>query len=644
MQLVTGHGRVVDLGLALAKGGEGAVYEISGAQSLVAKIYHHPTDTQKQRKLAFMCGASTKQLKQLTAWPQHTLHRHAGGPMVGFVMPRLSSCDPVHSIYSPAERKQKFPRRGWDFLLYVARNTAAAFDAVHQAGHVIGDVNQNNVMVMGDSRVVLIDTDSFQVTSPQEVHICGVGVPHFTPPELQGAGDFKSIHRTAQHDLFGLALLIFHLLCGGRHPFSGKPCVAGAGNSLEEDIRHLRYAYSGEGAVRGMLPPPLSIPIKTLPLQIQGMFRYAFTEPGTKGQRPSASQWVTALDSLRGSLRRCTQSGVHIHSGHLELCPWCELEENGLVLFLPDYTVAQAPGTVFNIAKVWAAIEAVRFPAGPSATTALNHTCVPRPLPVAAKVDRRKQYRIAVWAGAVVGLFLFPSYWFLVCVALGVGLMVAHSAVNEEMTKEREQRQATLKLCQKSLDNLMQQGGMIVSVGNIKMKKRDLEKARDNWIAMQAEEKSQLEGLVRNVEQRQRRLFLERFLIEKAPIQGVGNAKKATLRSFGIETAADVDLQSVMAVSGFGPVLTQATLDWRDRCEKLFTFDPSQTVTQADRQAVLNRFAGRRSFIESVLLKGASELRAIEGKAVADVQDYERQLRTAALALAQAKADMSVCS
>ena len=66
-------------------------------------------------------------------------------------------------IYSPAHRRQSYPHCAWDFLLYVARNIASSFATVHEHGHVVGDVNQNSFMVGRDSKVVLIDSDSFQI-------------------------------------------------------------------------------------------------------------------------------------------------------------------------------------------------------------------------------------------------------------------------------------------------------------------------------------------------------------------------------------------------------------------------------------------------------------------------------------------------
>ena len=253
------------LGRELGKGGEGSVYEVKTVSDQVAKLYHKTPDQKKQAKLSFMASSVDAQLLKYVAWPQETLHSKQGGPVVGFLMPKVAGKDPIHMVYSPAHRRQNFPKVAWDFLLYVARNVAASFETVHAHGHIIGDVNQNSFMVGRDSKVALIDSDSFQINARGTLHLCGVGVSHFTPPELQSLSTFDGFNRTTNHDNFGLALLIFHLLFGGRHPFSGVPLRRGVGDALETDIKKFRYAYARDNQSRGISPPPRSIAVSMLP-------------------------------------------------------------------------------------------------------------------------------------------------------------------------------------------------------------------------------------------------------------------------------------------------------------------------------------------------------------------------------------------
>jgi len=301
--LFTSKGAAVEMGRELGRGGEGSVFEVPSLGSQVAKLYHKQPDVKKQAKLSFMAATVGKQMISYLAWRQETLHATRGGAVVGFLMPKVAGKEPIHMVYSPAHRRHDHPKAAWDFLLFVARNIAACFETVHKHGHVIGDVNQNGVMVGKDSKVILIDSDSFQVNARGTMHLCEVGVSHFTPPELQSLPSFDGFTRTTNHDNFGLALLIFHVLFGGRHPYSGVPLKKGIGDALETDIKFFRYAYARDSQSRGIGPPPRSIPLSMVPDAVEAMFHAAFTERGAQGHRPTAQQWVAALDSVRGHLK-----------------------------------------------------------------------------------------------------------------------------------------------------------------------------------------------------------------------------------------------------------------------------------------------------------------------------------------------------
>ena len=278
----TSKGTPVEIGHELGRGGEGSVFEVPALESQVAKLYHEhkQPDAKKQAKLSFMASTADQQLLSYVAWPQETLHPSRGGPIAGFLMAKVAAKAPIHMVYSPAHRRQDHPKAAWDFLLFVARNVTKSFETLHTHGHVIGDVNQDSFLVGKDSKVILIDSDSFQVNARGTLHLCEVGVPHFTPPELQSLSSFDGFTRTTNHDNFGLALLIFHVLFGGRHPYSGVPLKNGVGEALETDIKDFRYAYARDSQSRGIGPPPRSIPLSMVPDAMEAMFHAAFTERG----------------------------------------------------------------------------------------------------------------------------------------------------------------------------------------------------------------------------------------------------------------------------------------------------------------------------------------------------------------------------
>jgi DNA-binding helix-hairpin-helix protein with protein kinase domain len=181
-------------------------------------------------------------LLKIAAWPTATLSTGNGTVIDGILMPKIAGYREIHHLYSVAQRRKEFPEVDWGFLLHTARNCAIAFEAVHSHGHVVGDVNQKNVMVSKKGIVAFVDCDSFQVAEGLRIFRCRVGVPEYTPPELHGK-KFETLDRAANHDLFGLAVLIFHLLMMGRHPFAGVP-VAQADIPIEKAIQDGCYAYT----------------------------------------------------------------------------------------------------------------------------------------------------------------------------------------------------------------------------------------------------------------------------------------------------------------------------------------------------------------------------------------------------------------
>ena len=287
-QFTDAQGNPVRLGKRLGQGGEGAVYEVVDDVDTVAKIYTRQISPDHAAKLNAMVGMLNDELLRIAAWPKATLYsRPKPREVCGILIPRVHSSFEVHELYSPAQRKVRFPQADWRFLILTALNCAIVFDKLHCQNIVVGDVNQGNVFVNDRAVVRLIDCDSFQISSQGRIHPCRVGVPEFTPPELQGNANFGQTTRTTNHDCFGLAVLIFHLLFMGRHPFSGR--FTGSGEMpIDRAIRENRFAYSATALRMQIQPPPNTLTLQQISPQSALLFEKAFS----KGkQRPSADEW-----------------------------------------------------------------------------------------------------------------------------------------------------------------------------------------------------------------------------------------------------------------------------------------------------------------------------------------------------------------
>ena len=215
----------------LGAGGEAAVYALADDPDLVAKVYHRPQPgrAEKLRVMLSNPPENPQESGRTIAWPVDLLVQ-GGRPALlrGFLMPRVSGMKPVHLYYRPSDRRRNDPSFSYKYLHRTARNIAAAVEAVHAQGYVVGDVNQANILAAGSALVTLVDVDSFQVprANAPGVFRCTVGRPEFTPPELFGT-QLDSIDRAPHHDTFGLAVLVFLSLFEGVHPFSGVYQAAG---------------------------------------------------------------------------------------------------------------------------------------------------------------------------------------------------------------------------------------------------------------------------------------------------------------------------------------------------------------------------------------------------------------------------------
>lgn len=351
-------GAAVTIGREVGHGGEASVHEIHARTDWLAKVYHKPIDAEKAAKLRAMVAIPDAAVSQIAAWPTRTLHPHSNGPVVGLLMPRVDGHTEIHHLYSPTQQAVRFPGCTWRFLVHVAMNCAAAVDTVHQRGHVIGDVNQSGFMVSQQGTVKLIDCDSFQIRHNGSVFRCHVGVPEYTAPELMGH-NFSAVDRTTQHDNFALAVLVFHILFMGRHPFAGR--FLGPGDMpIEKAIHDGRFAFSSHAASLQMQPPPFSLSLTSLPANVALMFERAFRGPASG--RPSASEWYRTLGQLRSNVTTCPTDSAHQFPSGQRSCPWCAIESSGGPVFFTAVTAIDQFDYGFDLATEWAKIVAIQPP------------------------------------------------------------------------------------------------------------------------------------------------------------------------------------------------------------------------------------------------------------------------------------------
>jgi DNA-binding helix-hairpin-helix protein with protein kinase domain len=165
---------------------------------------------------------------------------------------------------------------------------------------------------------------------------------------------------SAQHDAFGLSILIFYLLFLGRHPFMGMyDPKSDEMVSLDQAIGQYAFPYAFD-----LCSPetklPLFVPrLADYPSSVTELFKQAFTRDAITKGRPSATQWVGALTSLSSALRQCQGNPNHHFYNVLKECPWCRMEGVlGTPIFGIKITVFHDQG--FNLITIWAEVESIR--------------------------------------------------------------------------------------------------------------------------------------------------------------------------------------------------------------------------------------------------------------------------------------------
>ncbi|HEX6842695.1 MAG TPA: hypothetical protein VF113_14265 [Stellaceae bacterium] len=660
--LFDASGRQLNLGAELGRGGEGSVFALADRSDLVAKLYHHPPGAEKAAKIVAMAKLGSERLLKLAAWPTSAIHSGArGGPVVGFLMPRIQGHKPAFNLYSPKLRLQEFPSAGWAFLIHAAANAARAFAVIHDSGHVIGDVNHGNLVVAPDATVKLIDCDSFQVSAGKQRWFCDVGVSTHQPPEFQSLTSYKGVARTPNHDNFGLAVIVFQLLFMARHPFSGR--YLGTGDMpIERAIREYRFAYGANAHKLQMKPPPGSLGLDRVTRGMAKLFERAFAPEGAReGSRPKPEEWIAALSELARGLRKCAANPAHEYLAAAGKCPWCEIEAVGGFVLFPVVFLAN-PGALpssIDIAALWQEMRAVPDPGAapslpPPAALRSNKAKPAAPAVRPRRLDRLR--RRSALALIVTTLVIVPAaklvgplarvsdavFW-PVAVALLIVLCRIAVPPPKKPPSKAELEQASRKARERW--SAIEQRWKVEAGNEAFVQRRlALDKLKADYDRLPHERLRRLQDLETNRDGAQLLAFLDRCPLDGVPIKGLGDAKIAVLQSYGIATAADIVDHKVLAVPGIGPVNLKRLKAWRQKQEARFKFDPKRGVSATDKATIEQRLLMERTRLERLLTEGVAELAAFSKEIRARRQALGQEARSAAEALLAADAALSAKS
>ena len=608
------EGRSIHVGKEIGRGGEGSIFEVQGIDSLVAKVYHkRPLSDEQIAKLEAMVGCWSNNLGSIAAWPKSMLCDSREKKPCGFLMPKVVGARQLHELYGTTNRRVHFPDAQWHYLLLAARNIAAAFDRLHQSGIIVGDVNQGNVLVDDQMRVHLIDCDSFQITIGGKTFHCPVGTPHFTPPELQSK-KLKEIPRTINHDGFGLAVLAFHLLFVGRHPFAGR--YRGAGDlTIEKAIAERRFAFSMNRSETLVDPPPATLWLTDLPNALAGLFELAFREDNSNGSgRPQAQQWVEQLDGLIKQRTTCTIESAHIYFSSLQVCPWCRIEDEGGPAFFGAFgTSSISLEQIESLDAKLRQLGPFTFPDLTSRRLELPQILQQKKLEKAPELTRLDVAAALLAVSCCLCLLGIVAGQALIA---GAAFSIASGAflIFSKPGRERRKEVANFQEKMTQIQNRFLQRTRTIVAGFLKRKSEfvnEIAKFNKEFETYEAKG-NQLQEVLRLHRMTNKDEFLRKFLIRDhfQQVPGMTSSLVSMLESFGVESAHHVDELTLTGVPVITPAIELELLQWRSQLEQKFVFKPEHGVTAQDLKAneelATQRFKmmqARRVLVTSTRLK-----------------------------------------
>lgn len=308
----------ITLGELINRGGaSGKIFKVSGRDDLVAKIFHNTDKSQSYRqKLEAMLlnkpsfppvesdGVEYIQI----AWPEALLEDEQGF-CVGYLMPLINMQEAVsldHLMQKAVRKKLGLPEK-YAYRIFAAYNVASMVSSLHKCGHYIVDLKPSNVSVYKSNMLVaMVDCDGFSIKGEKARYPAEFVSEEYIYPE----GMSESCQDMGEEqDKFSLAVMIFRLLNGGIHPFSGVPRKNDEEMlTIQNRIEGYHYAY-GLWPDKYQAPHPYSLheyfDKKTLE-----MFERAFTK---NGKRPSANEWQEHLWQLMHNLRQCKNNPNHVY-------------------------------------------------------------------------------------------------------------------------------------------------------------------------------------------------------------------------------------------------------------------------------------------------------------------------------------------
>ena len=421
------------------------------------------------------------------------------------------------------------------------------------------------------------------------------------------------MERTANHDNFGLAILIFQLLFLGRHPYAGV--YSGREDMpIEKAIVEYRFAYGRNAPLKAIAPPPNSVGFTVVPSEVAGLFEKAFSENGAKPSgRPGAGEWWGHLEQFEKRMRRCSADSVHSYYSGLSQCPWCRLEEHsGVLLFLSADRI-----TKIDLKREWQKVEAIT-PPGPIPPVSPG-TFIPRANPLPLSVQRSldfRNFRQLAGTGLIVTctvLFLAEMFTDPPLLAGAIVIAAALFLIPGESDGVKHRRRTDLESTRYLWNLWYKKWTAEAGDAAFHAQLSQLHELRWKYENLERGYRVGLLALEQSTKDRQQKKFLMRWSTDSCSHPRLTPAMKGHLMAAGVHSAADMTPVALRRVPQLDNTLINELLLWRERMEKNFLFDPSQGIDGTDLQTLIHKYQPMMRPVERDLIRGISKLQKIQG-------------------------------
>jgi DNA-binding helix-hairpin-helix protein with protein kinase domain len=216
-------------------------------------------------------------------------------------------------------------------------------------------------------------------------------------------------------------------------------------------------------------------------------------------------------------------------------------------------------------------------------------------------------------------------------------------SIVEPIQAEAKRRRNTMENARKRVDAAEREWKAAATkfVADFDNKKKHLKQLRDRHEELGRQYVTERQQLQSRVKETQLVQFLQLTFLSDHKIPDIGRGRSATLSSYGIETALDIEESKVSAVPGFGEVLTGRLVEWRRSVEARFVFNPSAGVPQQQQQSLDAKFSPERQRIEMTLLSGERELKVVASACETALASRYEEIKASFKAIAQANADLT---